>query len=249
MSKFIIILIACISLSNISFADKNYPDVIFFDWDGTVSDNSENLSFAFGNALLKYGITKDELNMIRDNERHGNVDYIWEWAEKRFDKPTFDAMEKHYHYLYREVAKINYTLVPGVVDFLEELKKKKIPSIVISNRNGNAVRLEAKRNNLIKYFNGVFGEHDFKGIVKPNVDFMKLSAQKSSIKYNSCWIIGDGDTDIEIGIASGCKMFFVGKKAVLEKKEKYRGLIKDGLIIHTDYTNLLHLLRDVPDRF
>lgn len=229
-----------ICITSIAFA--KLPDVIFFDWDGTISDNSENLSFAFGNALLKYGITKDELHMIRDNERNGNVDYIWEWAESRFDKKTFDAMERHYHYLYKEVSRINYTLVPQVVSVLQELQKRHIPAIVISNRNGDAVRLEAKKNNLTRYFKGIFGEHDFKGVLKPNIDFMKLAAKKAGIKYESCWIIGDGETDIEQGFISGCKIFFVGREVVLNKGTRYKELVANKTITNTDYKHILYFL-------
>jgi HAD superfamily hydrolase (TIGR01549 family) len=227
-----------------SFANKNikYPDVIFFDWDGTISDNAENLSFAFGNALLKYGATKEELQMIRDNERQGNLEYIWQWAEEKFDKTTFNKMEKHYHFLYKHVSKINYTLSPRVIDFLKELKKRKIPSIVISNRNGNAVRLEAKNNNLKNYFNGIFGEHDFKGIVKPNSEYMKLSAKKLGIKYKTCWIIGDGETDIEQGLTSECKIFFVGKDIIIKKNKKYQEMKENGTISVVNYEDLIKII-------
>jgi len=245
--KFVLSVIISLFFSTATFAKT--PDVIFFDWDGTISDNSENLSFAFGNALLKYGITKDELNMIRDNERNGNIEYIWEWAEKRFDKKTFDAMEKHYHYLYREVAKINYTLLPNVIDFLEVVKKKNIPAMVISNRNGTAVRLEAKKNDLTKYFNNIFGEHDFKGVVKPNINYTKYVAEKSGLKYNSCWMIGDGETDIEQGVVSNCKIFFVGRDVVIDKNDKYKKLVKDGVVIKTNYKELLHFLINESEDF
>jgi hypothetical protein len=73
------------------------PDVIFFDFDGTVSDNTQQLGFAFKMALKKHGFSEADLTKIIEAELKGDYYTPWEMAEKQLTKTEFIAMEKDYH--------------------------------------------------------------------------------------------------------------------------------------------------------
>ena len=232
--KYIIILCCFFTTAN---AKISRPDVIFFDFDGTISDNTQQLGFAFKMALKKQGFTENDLINIIESELKGDYYKPWEIAEQKLSKEEFIAMEKEYHKYYFDLVKTEmYSEVDGVRNFLEFSKKQNIPMIILSGRDGHTVRKEAKYKNWDKYFIGIYGEGDFDKFVKPQIEALQMSAQKSGIKYKTCWYIGDTNTDIQMAINADCEAFYVGNSNLINKRydklhiTNYKDLLSEFLV-------------------
>lgn len=233
MKYFLLLLLFCISAN----AKIVKPDVIFFDFDGTISDNTQQLGFAFKMALKKHGFNESDLIKIIESELQGDYYTPWEMAEKQLTKTEFIAMEKDYHKYYFDLVKTEmYKEVEGVRNFLEFCKKEKIPMIILSGRDGFAVRNEAKYRDWNKYFAGIYGEWDFDNFVKPQIEALQMAAKKSHIKYKTCWYIGDTNTDIQMAINAKCEAIYVGNPKLITKRydklhiTNYKDLLSDFLL-------------------
>jgi HAD superfamily hydrolase (TIGR01549 family) len=233
MKYFLLLLLCCISAN----AKIVKPDVIFFDFDGTISDNTQQLGFAFKMAIKKHGFGDNDLIKIIEYELKGDFYTPWEMAEKQLTKTEFIAMEKDYHKYYFDLVKTEmYSEVEGVRNFLEFCKKEKIPMIILSGRDGNAVRKETEYRDWNKYFAGIYGERDFGNFVKPQIESLQMAAQKSNIKYKTCWYIGDTNTDIQMAINADCDAFYVGNPNLINKKydklhiTNYKDLLSEFLL-------------------
>lgn len=93
---------------------------------------------------------------------------------------------------------------PYVFEFLEELKKKKIPCVLVSNGLGDGYGYEIlKVFDLEKYFcDAIFREDSPRA--KPSPEVLVCALEKSKIKIDSncvVWVVGDRSKDIRAAIA------------------------------------------------
>lgn len=132
---------------------------------------------------------------------------------------------------YRTTRKI--TLLEGVKEFLEKTKKLGFMNIVISNQSDYARGNIPKKE--LDYINdNLMGILPLDGLFycphlpeenchcrKPKPKMILDAAKKYIISLPDSYMIGDKDTDIQCGIAAGCKVIKITKQNGIKGAELY----------------------------
>ena len=104
----------------------------------------------------------------------------------------FDLGQEALELLFWDAASAEAVPMPGIADFLRELRRRGIPTGVVSNTN---FREESMRARLARFL----PEHEFAfvlcsceyGTRKPAGDFFRLALQKAGVKPEEAWYVGD----------------------------------------------------------
>ena len=112
-----------------------FPEAFIFDWDSTLVDNWKSIAKALNETLIEMGKDPWTESEIRQNSKRSAREAFpdifgndWKTALSFF----YEAFEKNHL--------IGITPLPGAKDLLEFLRKRKIYSGIISNKNGSFLR-------------------------------------------------------------------------------------------------------------
>ncbi len=193
------------------------PDVIFFDWDGTIVENSDFVECLSKSLFNKFPI-----------KGHGKVADFEKAIDLAFGKGVTakDAIT----YLY---GKTDYNIdqilnfiksgsleftpklstLEGVIDVIRLIHSKNISMCIASNRDLLSLKREVEELYLSQYFKEVLSfEHVDAPKPLPHIIYHGIKLfNNPDIKLSNCWLIGDQMTDIGCAINSGLIPFFVGK--------------------------------------
>lgn len=148
------------------------------------------------------------------------------------------------------VSKIeDFIINKGVYEALINLQKKGFILIVITNQSGIA-RGHYSKEDFFKITDFMINDLKNKGIEikevyfcphhpdencncrKPKIFFVEEARKKYNIDLENSWLIGDSETDIELGINSRCKTILVGEKHINLKPDfKSKDLLEASKII------------------
>lgn len=170
------------------------PDVIIWDWDGTVVDTLPQVLAAHNHVRKTIGLP------------------LWNWEE--FNVIAHSSTKDIYPTLYGKRAQECTDILYGYYDKLDTkdvvyiehaqktvalLHETKIPNIVVSNKRHHILSKEIEHGPLEGFFHSVVGagkaEED-KPSASPAIhalDLAKISAH--SVKH--AWFIGDSQTDVD----------------------------------------------------
>ena len=85
----------------------------------------------------------------------------------------------------------------SIVKLLELLKKYKIYTAIVSNKNSIRLKDEVRKLGFDKFFNKVLG-FDCSPEPKPSIEMMVRAIDDSEIEFGeNIWMIGDSETDME----------------------------------------------------
>jgi epoxide hydrolase-like predicted phosphatase len=112
--------------------------------------------------------------------------------------------------LWREDTKV-MSLYPAMVDFVKQLRKKKIKTAVLSNTIKPHVEITKKKGGY-KYFDKVILSCEV-GLVKPDPKIYLLAVKKLKVKPNQCIYIDDKELNLE-------PAHNLGMKTILAKNPK-----------------------------
>ncbi len=214
------------------------PDIIFFDWDGTIIETSDFIECLSKTLFKNYPL-----------DGHGNVNDF-----KKVIKMAFSggiAAKDAIHYLY---DKTDYNLEDilkfminggkdfspklfirdGIIDVLRAIKKKNIDMCIVSNRDGISLVREVEELELLQYFKKIVS-FDTVDKPKPAPDIIYYATKlmkKENVLLSNCWLVGDTMSDIGCAINSGVIPFFVGPKE--EMTEECIHHIKNKTVIKID---------------
>ena len=210
------------------------PDVVFFDYDGTISDNERYLVPAF-----EYAIKKNLDKKARKEIEKISFDADkWKYVKEHFSTEIFAKCNEDYS---KYIVNQTFYSIRGVRKFIYHLKKMRIKMYVVSQKDGNGLREEMKKTGIIKHFNGVFGTLDFGTLQKPSKEFMEKVKEITSTTNKNCWMIGDRCSDVVSAINLDAKAFVINKGEYQKIVNNYSDLIGKQ-IFFTSYKRLLNLL-------
>jgi len=195
---------------------RHVIQAVLFDLDGVVVFTDKYHYQGWKALCDEQGWDFDEEvnNLCRGVPRMASLEVILK--HNNVTLPEDQKLERadHKNEYYKELLKnINDDdLYPGVVPFLEELKKRGVKlGLCSSSKNADTV-LDAL--NLTHFFDAIVTGHDISN-AKPHPEIFLLGAEKLGVHPFHCIVFEDAPSGIEAGLAAGMKCIGVGSAEVL----------------------------------
>lgn len=175
------------------------PQAILFDWDNTLADTADLIYESMNHVLVSFG----HLPWTRAEAKRRIQCSAREGLPALFGNRWEEALARYRAYYYSQHLQ---TLKPlkGAGSLLNTLRDHKIPTAVISNKNGITLRKEVDFLNWTPYFITVLGSGDAEKD-KPSPDMALMALDKMNIPPSQkVWLVGDAPVDWACADASGC---------------------------------------------
>lgn len=170
------------------------PHAVFFDFDGVILDSVNLKTEAFAAMYSQYG-PEIEKAVAQYHLENGGVSrfekFKYYQAVLLGEPPTeekLEALGEQFQGLVLEKV-LKAPFIPGVLDTLEELKDKKIPSFVVSGTPDEEIKYIVSKRNLNKYFFEVHGSPTTKDALVLDI------AKRHQLSLADCLFCGDATTD------------------------------------------------------
>ncbi len=182
---------------------------VIFDLDGTLSDSIISIAYCANRALEKYGLSSFVTDRYKYFVGDGAATLIHRCVENQETDRSdlYEQVKAEYDRLFAVDCMYKVKPYPGIVELLQELKKRQIPIAVLSNK---------PHPNTLKVIHDLFGDDMFtivQGQIpqiekKPSPDGVLYIAEKLGIPAEQFLYVGDTNTDMQTGKNAGA--FTVG---------------------------------------
>lgn len=182
---------------------------VIFDLDGTLSDSIISIAYCANRALEKYGLSPFVTDRYKYFVGDGAATLIHRCVENQETDRSdlYEQVKAEYDRLFAVDCMYKVKPYPGIVELLQELKKRQIPIAVLSNK---------PHPNTLKVIHDLFGDDMFtivQGQIpqiekKPSPDGVLYIAEKLGIPAEQFLYVGDTNTDMQTGKNAGA--FTVG---------------------------------------
>ncbi len=112
----------------------------------------------------------------------------------------FDQVSKQ-SFLMNPTEENGEDLLPGIVEFLKESKKRKMKLGIISNDSRDGIQKFLEINKLVDQFSFYWSSEDIPP--KPNPNAIKQLCKIINLNISECALIGDSDTDLKMAKMAG----------------------------------------------
>ncbi|MBQ7956846.1 MAG: HAD family hydrolase [Clostridia bacterium] len=177
--------------------------LVIFDLDGTLLDTLEDLKDG-ANAMLKSkGYPERSVEEIRQFLGNGMKNLVERCLPYKVSEEEFQACYELFRTLYSANMQNKTKPYEGVISCLEKLKEKGIKSVVVSNKNDDAVKKLCS-----DYFGKlIFAAYGRKDEIpaKPDPTMVNIALKEMNVCKDECIFVGDSDTDILTARNAGIK--------------------------------------------
>jgi phosphoglycolate phosphatase len=184
----------------------NLPEIMVFDWDGTLAD-----SFVFLNAAHNY--VRDIFDMDPMSEEEFKY-YFGKPREVLYNHMYQSRAEEAKTHFETYVVENHHRLEPleGAGTLLASLQEAGVTMCVVTNKRSKFVTKEIKNMGWNDYFVSIVGAGEA-GEDKPSTAPLLHALQKAELEDNpdKIWFIGDTDIDLECAQNFGCKAVLIGE--------------------------------------
>lgn len=210
---------------------------VIFDLDGTLLDTLRDLYESANKMLELSGYPLRTIDEIRQFVGNGMKKLVERCLPHKVEECESELLYNQFRKIYSENMENNTCPYEGIEECLKTLKSMGILSIVVSNKNHDAV------NNLCdKYFGSLvsasYGVRD--GVLpKPDKEMVRIALDEFSLKEDECIFVGDSETDIltsknagirSVGVLWGFRSYDVlersGADEIINKPSQIVDLIK-----------------------
>lgn len=179
------------------------PSAVVFDMDGVIIHNNDWHLKSWLLFSQKLGIDLKEEEFPTRVFGKTNEEILWAaFPNERPEQIEKWSLEKEA--LYREMYAPSFKLADGLVDFLEALRREKIPVAVASNAPLVNVDFALDKGDIRPYFQCIM----YAGLVekpKPAPDIYLESARRLGFSPDQCLVIEDSPTGLQAAKAAGCR--------------------------------------------
>ncbi|MBN1599633.1 MAG: beta-phosphoglucomutase [Bacteroidales bacterium] len=184
---------------------------IIFDLDGVIVSTDEYHYQGWQQLADEEGIEFNrEINeRLRGVSRMESLGILLEKATKEYSEEEKIEMATRKNNIYRNLLK-NITpadILPGVMDLLNELKKKGIKMAIGSSSKNTPVILERIR--MDTFFDAVADGNDIRNS-KPDPEVFLLAATRLSIPAEECLVVEDAEAGVSAALNARMKVLAVG---------------------------------------
>jgi len=191
-------------------------EACIFDLDGVIVDTAKYHFKAWRSMAndLGFDFTEVQNEELKGVSRMGSLNMILDWGGKSLseDKKIEWATRKNDRYL-KSVHKMDQSeILPGIVEFLEDLKNKNI-RIALGSASKNA-RLILEQTGIIHYFEAIMdGTNVTKS--KPHPEVFLNAAAALNTPPSKCLVFEDAPKGVDAALAGGMYVVGIGEKAHL----------------------------------
>ena len=182
------------------------PKVILFDWDNTLVDSLELIC-----ASMRDTFSKFKLNQMPEEELikkiHGPSKLF---IETHFPKNVHNKARQTFLDLYDQFSKEKLKLLPNAQGTLDEVKRQKIKTGVVSNKVSDLLSMEVCELGLKKYFLTVVGSGDVPEDKPSPLPVLKALKDIGVNSSQEVWFVGDSAADMGAAHNSNCLPVFFG---------------------------------------
>jgi HAD superfamily hydrolase (TIGR01509 family) len=181
---------------------KNHVQAVIFDMDGVIFD-SERLVIECWEVIAKKHNIPDIVEICMRVQGNNREETGKRFREKYGKDFPYEAYKKEVSALFRHLyGGGRLPLKPGVVEILEELKRKNVPLALASSTRTDIVQLELEEANLLQYFDTVLGG-DMAARSKPEPDIFFAAAEALGAAPASCYVLEDSFNGIRAAYQAG----------------------------------------------
>lgn len=211
---------------------------VLFDLDGVIVDTAKYHYIAWKKLADALGIYFDEeINeRLKGVSRMASLDIILERSEKTYSLEEKEALatEKNDRYVSMVQNITPAEILPGVTDFLSELKAADIRTAVCSASKSAGMIIDLLELN--DQFDAVLGGADVTR-PKPDPEIFELARDRFGLSSAECLVVEDAYAGIEAAKTAGMKALGIGNEQILSNAD----------IVYCDMTDFK--LSDVRELF
>ena len=199
-----------------------------FDLDGVIVDTAKYHYIAW-KALaddLGFDFTEKDNERLKGVSRMRSLDILLEIGNKKFDKKTklkfaVNKNKKYLEYIFKMTPE---EILPGVLDFLNDIKKQNI-KISLGSASKNAMTI-LNQLNISNYFDAIIdGTKVSKA--KPDPEVFLKGAEAIGLKPKECIVFEDAEAGVEAAIAGEFRCVGIGSVQNLGKANYVMSGFKD----------------------
>lgn len=189
-----------------------------FDLDGVVVDTAKYHFLAWKRLAdeLGFEFTLEHNERLKGVSRMTSLDILLEIGNKQISEDDKIAFADKKNKWYREfILKMEPDeILPGAIEFFEELKKANY-KIALGSASKNALTI-LERTNILHWFDAIIdGTKTQKA--KPDPEVFLLGAKAVNVKPEQCVVFEDAEAGVEAAIAAGMRCIGIGDEKVLYK--------------------------------
>ena len=187
----------------------------FFDLDGTLFDTRADLAATVNHTRADLGLPELPLEtvigFVGQGARHLLTNSIPECTADAPDvrlRKSYDDLWSIFRSRYAEHCCETLAPYPGMMQTLEELRKRGWLLGIVTNKPNFATRLIFEKFDLARFFGGVVGGGDCPEMKPSAMPLLTCAAQMGHTPAPGDWMVGDSWTDMRCAEASGVKGAF-----------------------------------------
>lgn len=175
-----------------------------FDMDGVLLDNLRHHLQAWRQLGEELGkpLSDEE---IRATFGQRNQEMLKALIGRKFSRQETKRLSDRKETIYREIMKqdLERAAVPGLSDFVQELKREGVRLAVATSGPWDNVRMVLSGLNLGAFFDAVVTGADVtRG--KPDPEVFLLAAERLDLRPEECVVFEDSPSGVEAGVRAGC---------------------------------------------
>ena len=173
-----------------------------FDLDGTLADTAPDIAIALNNSLNDAGLRQVPLESVKEMIGNG-IPVLVRRALFHIEAPedlaadVITSMLAYSRQYYCEKS----SLMNGVKDCLEGLKKRGIPMSICTNKDETVAQMVVSALGLNNYFYAIVGSRP-NLVKKPHPSMLQIAAEAINSPMETTMMIGDSEVDAATGIAA-----------------------------------------------
>lgn len=180
------------------------PKAVLLDWDGTLVDCWGAIHRALAETLGEYGLPAWSAEETRRRVR-SLKDYFPAVFGDRWETARV-AFRSRYHAVHLQEMRV----LPGALDLIETALGMGVPVAVVSNKTGEALRLESSHLGWTGHFHRLVGSGDAPRD-KPDPAPVGVALEGTGIAPGEhVWLVGDSPIDVACARGAGCLPVVVG---------------------------------------
>ena len=214
---------------------KEQVQAVIFDMDGVIFD-SERLVIECWQVVAEKHNVPDIVEICMRVQGNNREETGRRFREKYGKGFPYEVYKKEVSALFRQLyGGGRLPLKPGVVEILEELKRKRVPLALASSTRTDTVKLELDEAHLLPYFDAVLGG-DMAPRSKPEPDIFLAAAAALQVEPKNCYVLEDSYNGIRAAYRAGMHPIMVpDMQQPTEEIRKLAEIIADNLLTALEF--------------